>query len=241
MAQGRGKVSVRFVRGLDVYSTFPKAAEHAGLTHRFAVIQDTYVPGAGEMVFDEALWMTLAAFVQGYVPGAEITVAYDLRKPVEHPLDDYMAGWAEADPEDRDPPQAFFVRTMGRLVLCLVTDAWHRVGGPSPYHDSYTYSLFADVDLGPEIQRVLANAPGAAGWDIGLGVEAAPTTRAADLRLRNLEKYGYAAAVVFIAVAVFDVTSASGKLSVWGLFVGLALAIAIPTIALTLRRIWRRR
>lgn len=177
MTQARGKVGIRFVRGLDEYSTFPKLAEDAGLTHRFAVIQDTYVEGAGEMAFDEALWMALVAFVQVCARGADVTVAYDLRNPTEHPLVDYLDGWAETDLQERDPVQAIFARSGGRLVLCLVTDFWCQVGGPALYHDSYTYSVFADRDLGPEIQAFLAEAPGVQGWDIAKEVSPAMSAR----------------------------------------------------------------
>ena len=56
--------------------------------------------------------------------------------------------------------------------MCMVTDYWTRVGGPSLYHDSYTYSLFSDRDVGPEVAAALAVAlegerGGGGEWGVG--------------------------------------------------------------------------
>jgi hypothetical protein len=50
------------------------------------------------------------------------------------------------------------------LKVCMVTEFWSRVGGPAPYHDSYTYAFFSVQDLGREIVAHLESRNGDGRW-----------------------------------------------------------------------------
>ncbi|WP_374348872.1 hypothetical protein [Phenylobacterium sp.] len=152
-------VDVRFVAGLDDHSTFPDIVRDAGLDQRFGVIQDTYVPGATDgMVFDEPLWNALVEFVLGSASDGVLTVCPSLDRMKEQAWDRFLAAWLAQAPEDRDPPDALFLRRADKLVLSLITDPWYAIGGPPLYHDSYAYSLFSSADLGPQVQAHLRQA-----------------------------------------------------------------------------------
>lgn len=159
MSEVLAKTDVRFVAGVDRFTTCPAFVVRAALTHRLGVIQETAVAGCDEMYFDEALWRALIEFVLAYEPG-DVTVMRDLKRAEasEIPLAAYLAEWEARAQDDRDPPPAMLLRVGGALRLCIVTDYWTQVGGPMPYHDSYTYSVFTDRDIGTELPGLLAAA-----------------------------------------------------------------------------------
>lgn len=157
-------VQVRFARGMDRYSTLPPFVAKAGLTHRCAVIQDTYVQGCADTFFDASLWLALVEFLQSQ--GGEVTVLAKWRDRVEQPLSAFLKTWTDLDPEDQDAAWILISRLDDLPTLCMVTDYWCQVGGPRLYHDSYTYSLFAGRDLGREVITFLRSAPGSKWWRI---------------------------------------------------------------------------
>jgi hypothetical protein len=155
-----GAVHVRFVQ--EGLSPIPEAVALAGLSERFAVIQDTAVEGCADWYFDKLLWRCLVRYVVGQ--GGQVTVLGRWRDKSEVPIGDYLEAWARIDPHDQEPPWALFVRTDGRLALSMVTEYWCLAGGPEPYHDSYTYSLFSHRDLGEEVLRAIKGNPSAGRW-----------------------------------------------------------------------------
>lgn len=159
----RGKTSVRFASGMDGAFARPAQARHAGFDKRFAVIQDTHVPGQDDMVFDEALWRALAGFVAGL--GQEARVV-DRAGKVARPqsLESWMAAFAAAGPDDRRPPDFVLAHDGDVLKACMVTEFWCNVGGPAPYHDSYTYSLYSAEALGPRVLAHLQALNGQGQW-----------------------------------------------------------------------------
>jgi len=161
---GPGVVDIAFVRGADGLAPIPEAVARAGLRHRFAVIQQTGVEGQADMVFDRDLWRALADFVG--VGAGQVTVLPRFGDLKERALADTVQAMDLAAPTDWDPPWALLRRRDGRLDLAMVTDDWSGVGGPAPYHDSLTYSVYADRDLGEAILAWL-DAWGSAHWRLG--------------------------------------------------------------------------
>jgi hypothetical protein len=51
--------------------------------------------------------------------------------------------------------QFVFWRKGEQLVAAAACEPWHRIGGPLPYHDSYTTCVFVDVAVAQELARVL--------------------------------------------------------------------------------------
>lgn len=160
-------IRVDFVAGVEWDWRMPKFVAAAGLARRLAVIQDSYVEGAGEMVFDEALWRSLLDYITQQAGEAYVAVDFQGVQPREIPLAGYMIDWERRSPTDREPPAWVALRVDGRLVLCVITEYWTRIGGPDPYHDSYTYSLLSERDLAVEVIAWLSASPAAAGWKLG--------------------------------------------------------------------------
>jgi hypothetical protein len=122
------------------------------------------------MFFDEPLWRTLIDFIAS--SGEEVVVLEDVGTTVtvDSPLDRFMRGWSRVDPEDVSPPWAILVRSQGVLKLAMVTERWFAVGGPMPYADSYTYSLYADCELSKAVLAFLSQAPAASRWRFDLPI-----------------------------------------------------------------------
>lgn len=159
------RTTIRFASGMDGEFARPPQAKHAGFDKRFAVIQDTHVPGHDDMVFDEALWRALASFMTGL--GMTIEVVDRAGKGSRpQSLDSWMAQLDASPADDRSPPDLLLAREGDALRVCMVTEFWCEVGGPLLYHDSYTYSFYSAQDLGRDVLAFL-HARNAAGlWNL---------------------------------------------------------------------------
>lgn len=120
------------------------------------------------MHFDEPLLLAVIEFVRRTAPGAEITVAPDPRdiRRAWTPLSVWLADRNRLAPEDRSTPAAIRATIDGRTPVCVVTEFWTRVGGPRPYHDSWTYSVLSERDLSSDLPAFLAGLPQASGWTV---------------------------------------------------------------------------
>lgn len=171
-------IDIDFVAGIEPDARFPNYLATSGLTRRFAVVQQTYVEGAVEMVIDKVLWRALIAFVDTYASDATVWVAAR-EKDVgrnERLLSDYMVEWEATAPDDRYPPDVILLRSGQALILCMFTEAWYGVGGPGIYHDSCTYSLFSTRDIADEVLAYLRDHPDASGWRLADTVLSAEET-----------------------------------------------------------------
>jgi hypothetical protein len=160
-----GKTQVRFVCGMDGVFARPVQARDAGLTNRFAVIQDSHVEGQDDMVFDEALWRALLGFSSRLGDRVEV-IAETGRRSRPQPLKEFMEVFEATPADDRSPPELVLVHEGKHLKVCIVTEFWNRVGGPAPYHDSYTYAFFSAQDLGRDIVAHLERQNGEGLWEL---------------------------------------------------------------------------
>lgn len=160
-----GRTHVRFVSGMDGVYARPAVARQAGLTCRFAVIQDSHVEGEDDMVFAEGLWRALVQYGSGLGDRVDVIVRTG-RRSRPQPLKSYMEAFDATAPDDREPPDLLLVYAGNHLKVCMVTEAWNRVGGPAPYHDSYTYAFFSAQDLGRDIVAHLERQNGDGRWEL---------------------------------------------------------------------------
>lgn len=156
---------VDFFAGFDPVCLVPRAVKQAGLTQRFAVIQHTYRADCPDMYFDQALWRRLVEFAEQL--GPEVRVVPAEGQP-EMTVEAFIDTWQGVPDVERDPPAFVLVREGPTLRLLMATEYWARVGGPPRYHDSFTYSLFSNADLGGRVREFLAGAPGAGDWKMAV-------------------------------------------------------------------------
>jgi len=175
------QTEINFFAGFDPVCFVPKALASAGMSHRLAVVQETYRPDSVDMYFDLQLWRRLLAFAEAFHPDGKISIVdrpagkgrhEDPRPADEMTLSAYAA--TEEGSDDPDPAEYIMVRNGDALVLCIATEFWTQVGGPTPYADSYTYSIFSTQDLSERVMRFLAEADAASGWRMASVVREAP-------------------------------------------------------------------
>ncbi|HEX6865757.1 MAG TPA: hypothetical protein VF122_00855, partial [Caulobacteraceae bacterium] len=86
----------------------------------------------------------------------------------ETPVDAFMATWNSSRDEYRDPPEYIVARDGEDLILCIATEYWTRIGGPRPYHDSYTYSIYSRDNIIENVIKFLVTSDAAREWEISL-------------------------------------------------------------------------
>lgn len=123
-------------------------ARRAGLDGSLALVLSTWRPDSDDLVLDIPLWTAAMTAVDRLFPGAVATVGGRPRRrwggllPDKEGEDygclaDYLTRLA-AEPDATPPPDRVTWRREGVLVCLSRDEAWYSVGGPSPYHDSWT-------------------------------------------------------------------------------------------------------
>lgn len=148
---------VWFVSDSEPNGRYPKLIAKSGLSHRLAIIQHTAYAPERDNAFDQSLWASVVDYVVGYVEDGQVTVANRLAElgRREVTLQTHLSNWSSPAEGDRTPPAALIVRVSGQPRLCVLFEDYAAVGGPFPYHDSYTYSVFTDRDLRVELPTFL--------------------------------------------------------------------------------------
>ncbi|MBS0384934.1 MAG: hypothetical protein JSS00_06255 [Proteobacteria bacterium] len=156
------KTEIEFLSGFDAVCPVPPEVRAAGLSYRFAVIQHTYRPDSVNMVFDVPLCRCLLEFVADFAPDVEVQP--ERGQAPKTSVTGFIAKLLAQEVDDQVPPALVFARRDGKIVLCMASEEWAQVGGPEPYHDSYTYSLFTHQDIGSRVKALLATHSEAEGW-----------------------------------------------------------------------------
>lgn len=105
------------------------------------IVQDSYRRDKVDMYFDLdffEFWISkLLAFKELGVPRLYVDNEIYLT------LEEFVAGCRRMPEVDREPPIKVDFEVGNVMRFCAMTEFWTMVGGPMPYHDSYTYSLFS--------------------------------------------------------------------------------------------------
>ena len=171
-----GRVRVRFAKGVEGIAERPSVA--SGLDQRFAVIQDTYVTGHPDMVFDDRLWLTLVDFLGRQSAAQEVRVTREEGQVVGLAL--FVSNWKGVARADREPPPLVEFRTDAATSAVMATEYWSRVGGPEPYHDSYTYAIWTRDDVEEALREYLALSVDGGAWQLE------PNTIVRDIRRQGI-------------------------------------------------------
>lgn len=124
---------IGFVVGYDEHSPAPPE----GLPHRFALIMLS--EHAGEMAFDFDLLLKVADRMREVLNADQVdfgTPAYD-------------------DDEGNTPPSLIYWQRQGRVIAEAKPELFCNGGGPAPYHDSVTYSVFTGEDHGAALAAMI--------------------------------------------------------------------------------------
>jgi len=142
------------VSGYHQCSFPPIIAYSNGLRHRFAIVLDTYRRSKVDMFFDIELFLHI-------VPRLCETIGFDSAEIVMpdngirfHIFEDYAQHFSERGEVDWEPPEQIELIQKKQLVGFVETEYWTLHGGPSPYHDSYTFSFYTAEDRSEEFRKI---------------------------------------------------------------------------------------
>ncbi|HMF18066.1 MAG TPA: hypothetical protein VKE98_12715 [Gemmataceae bacterium] len=71
-----------------------------------------------------------------------------------HIFEDYAQHFSERGEVDWEPPEQIELIQKKQLVGFVETEYWTLHGGPSPYHDSYTFSFYTAEDRSEEFRKI---------------------------------------------------------------------------------------
>lgn len=156
---------INIITGFDPSCPIPSNVRKAGFNHRVAVVQHTYCSDSVDMYFDQRLWERILEFALNFGKNYKVCIVQREGKSEIQP-DVALSVLREAKEIEREPPEFVLVRDQQELVLCIATEYWVHVGGPAPYHDSYTYSFFSKNNIAEKIRMFLAEVQASNDWEI---------------------------------------------------------------------------
>ena len=123
----------------------PTVATAQGLDSRVALVLDSYRPDSADAYFDAPLWCA-SVNAAAQVLEADCAELLNLTKRSRWRKGEQVETLSinHFSPEDwlESPPKQVRWYRDGALVAVGVSEFWVQVGGPEPYHDSYTFSWF---------------------------------------------------------------------------------------------------
>jgi hypothetical protein len=152
------------VAGYHTDSYPPADAYESGLRHRFAVVLDTYRRDKVDMYFDTDLFLRLVPTLCQFIGYDQVDIC--MIDGSHFPSFDALARhYAACEEDDQHPPDRIELGRKGCLGI-VEAEFWTAVGGPSPYHDSYTLSFYTHHDRSAELRRVVEGVCSEAGAEI---------------------------------------------------------------------------
>lgn len=123
----------------------PEIAYDAGLRNRFSVVLQTYRSDKVDMFFDfDQYTALLTAIVEALPHDSEIAEYLDGAQ--DESVASMFSHLGSQSEYEREPPKWLTLKQGGETVGLMETEFWVRGGGPGPYHDSYTLSIYTAED-----------------------------------------------------------------------------------------------
>lgn len=116
-----------------------------GLLRRFAIVLDTHRHDCVDMYFDAELYFSLVSHIAD-------TIRYDTLlatmqdSRVFRSLKELDILFRKTPREDQEPPLRIEFHSDKVIQCSMETEFWVYAGGPSPYSDSYTISIYTHRD-----------------------------------------------------------------------------------------------
>jgi hypothetical protein len=174
---GDAQTQIDLIIGFDHKAPPLTIVRDARFVYRTGVIQHTYRPDCVDAYFDKLLWRRLLEFAETF--GVVSIIDRPWRGP-SAPNRDWQRGkakqptFADGCPiesflerwDEEYPPELILGWSGGNLALCIVTEYWIQIGGPRPYADSFTYSIYSRDELSQRASNFLRTSPNAVGWSL---------------------------------------------------------------------------
>jgi len=136
--------AVTLVTGYLEADRMPTLARESGLPGRVAVVLPSYYENAVDAVLDEDLYLDIIAVLTRLVPPWSATIRTNDSGTVGMASLDEIREVLTREREPREPFPEMKLFENGTLKTKVLFEPYVRFGGPEPYHDSYTLSVYSD-------------------------------------------------------------------------------------------------
>lgn len=177
------KLVIGYLR--DAGDSSNETASASGLTRRFAWVLETYRPDKGpDSYFDAELFRALIERYLGTIGHDRLEIAMHGRKGI-------VLSSLETIVEE--PFENAKIFQNGKVLCFIETVPWVNVGGPEPYHDSYTVSVYVqayDSTAIRDLTQNVAQALGAVVTEVLAGQEIPNSTSRSHVLIRGCQAIG---------------------------------------------------
>lgn len=141
--------SISIVKGYHNCTRIPEAAVNEGLKYRLAIVLDTYRRDKVDMFFDEELYFKIIFRICDLIKPDQIKV-FTIDDKILDSLEAMKNNILSLEDEHEPPKEIHFFKD-GKINSCIYTEYWTFAGGPMPYSDSYTISVYTKDDISNEL------------------------------------------------------------------------------------------
>jgi hypothetical protein len=143
--------SIFIVRGYHEFIRPPEIVINEGVVYRLSFVLNTYRRNKNYWFLDVELFLSLVSKIKQLFDPCS-TEVFMTNKSVLKSIELMKQKMLSESEEYRSPPRRIIFRNEGDVVCCIIdVEFWVNVGGPMPYHDSYTVSVYTKKDMSEQL------------------------------------------------------------------------------------------
>ena len=152
MADRTLSIVVGYVPRVDA---LPGWVRSLGLTRRVAFVLSSYRSDKVDLFFDAELNAALLDAAREVCRADRIASMFPSDEILKEfrTATDLMREYEPLPEIERDPLERAVLQRGGMVVAAVGSEPWADVGGPMPYHDSYTIPIYSLDDAGAELEE----------------------------------------------------------------------------------------
>lgn len=165
----RAERSLCIVIGYHHETPLDWIAVNKGLENRVAFVLDTSRSDEPEMVFDVELFCNLMKGIPSLLQSDALTILIEDYGDEYDSLDSFEQKMLSLPEDERHIPRRIRYSHGNETLCCIAGESWADCGGPWPYHDTYTASVYTKEDFSEQLVVLcdeVCNRLGATIWRI---------------------------------------------------------------------------
>lgn len=148
--KGKAERNLTIVKGYHDFIQPPEIVYDKKLFSRVAIVLSTYRHDKKYSYFDAELFFELISKIRNLFSSCQLNI-YFTDECFLNSIDSMKERVLSESEEDRNPPRSIIFR-INESVCCVIDlEFWVNVGGPLPYHDSYTIAVYTSNDISEQL------------------------------------------------------------------------------------------
>jgi hypothetical protein len=181
------RMVVGYVSRVDA---LPREARALGFASRIALVLDAFRSDKVDLHFDVDLYAALLDVIGQALGSNQMSLRLRSRETVEADGALDVKRRLEEFPElMRGPVPTILLKRDGLTVGLVESVLWANVGGPHPYHDSYTMAVYSSEDIAERLEPMVRSRCEREGAELTEVVRASPTPQPRGIMSRVLAHF----------------------------------------------------